>query len=326
MFEACILDVCTYFDQPEVVERVVCMANEAVASFCESSGLPVTWRTSVFCPLACPANSHYSPLMSGCQPSCPSPVALDPLDCPLAEREGCECDAGYVLDKGQCIFQEDCGCRDVNAFYIPSNTSYTTPDCSRTLECRPSTFGSTLHVTKHESPPPCPPEATCVVSSAGQRSCKCRGGYVDVGGTCVKVVSQPPPQTILPPVAQTTPETMVIIDEHTHPHPPTPAPPTPPPIPPTTILPGPMTPELSPEPTPRPPTPPPIPPTTDMPGPMTPELPPEPTPRPPTFPPIPPTTDLPGPMMPELTTIIGPPATPEKTTVKVSLFFDPSFE
>ncbi|RUS89864.1 hypothetical protein EGW08_002394, partial [Elysia chlorotica] len=232
MFEACVLDVCTYIDQPEVVAKVVCMANEALASFCETSGLPVAWRSALFCPLDCPANSHYSPLMSGCQPSCPSPNGLDPEDCPLAEREGCQCDDGFVLDRGQCIFQEDCGCRDVSAFYIPRNTSYTTADCSQTLECRPSDLGSTLHVTQHEDV--CPPTATCVLSPTGARSCRCKDGYRDRGGECVRVVSLPPPPTMpaetTPTILPTPKKPKVVTDEATPPRqtPPRVTPPPPP--------------------------------------------------------------------------------------------------
>ncbi|GFR93194.1 zonadhesin-like [Elysia marginata] len=295
MFEACVLDVCTYIDQPEVVTRVVCMANEAVASFCETSGLSVTWRSTDFCPLSCPANSHYSPLMSGCQPSCPSPVTVDPLECPLAEREGCECDAGFVLDRGQCIFQEDCGCRDVNAFYIPTNTSYTTADCSRTLECRPSTFGSTLHVTQHETPPPCPPQATCVVDGAGARSCQCKDGYVDVGGECVQVVSLPPPMTARPVkttpgiVVEPTPEEPEIVTDVFPPK--TPRIPTPPARP-TTIPPFVMT---------------------TLGGPLPPQTPPHPTPERPGTPPPPVMTTLGGPVPPEGdTTVVVQPPTTEK--------------
>ncbi|XP_035826940.1 zonadhesin-like [Aplysia californica] len=183
IFDACLLDVCAYAYDPDLRKEVTCMNLEALATVCEEAGVRVEWRAGMGCPIKCPTNSHYNPLMSGCQSSCLGPA---PRVCPLAEREGCECDPGFVLDNGMCIQQEDCGCSDVDGVYIPMGTSIVSPDCTRRIECQPSEFGSLLVATPLDNDA-CAKEAICSVRDGNDIQCVCKPGYVGDGYECLPV-------------------------------------------------------------------------------------------------------------------------------------------
>lgn len=54
--------------------RALCDSLQSFEDACQNQGLkPPIWRNSSFCPLECPAHSHYT----NCLPSCP-PSCLDP--------------------------------------------------------------------------------------------------------------------------------------------------------------------------------------------------------------------------------------------------------
>ncbi|XP_064817161.1 IgGFc-binding protein-like [Oncorhynchus masou masou] len=60
-----------------------------------------------FCPLTCPANSHYELCADTCSSTCYS-LSESPKY-PLCQ-EGCQCSDGFVFDGGKCVLLENCGC------------------------------------------------------------------------------------------------------------------------------------------------------------------------------------------------------------------------
>lgn len=49
MFESCIYDVCSYFDDVKKRTEAACRAAEGLEAICETSGFDVQWRSSSFC-------------------------------------------------------------------------------------------------------------------------------------------------------------------------------------------------------------------------------------------------------------------------------------
>lgn len=49
MFESCIFDVCSYFDDVKKRTEAACRAAEGLETICEASGFDVQWRSSAFC-------------------------------------------------------------------------------------------------------------------------------------------------------------------------------------------------------------------------------------------------------------------------------------
>ena len=70
--------------------------------------------------LSCPANSHYSSCVPVCQPQCAP--ARGQRDCTPECVEGCQCDAGYVLNGKSCILPQNCGCYTDGKYFEVSLT------------------------------------------------------------------------------------------------------------------------------------------------------------------------------------------------------------
>lgn len=65
--------------------------------------------------VTCPPNSHYESCVSVCQPRCAA-IRLK-SDCNHYCVEGCQCDAGYVLNGKSCILPHSCGCYSDGKYY-----------------------------------------------------------------------------------------------------------------------------------------------------------------------------------------------------------------
>lgn len=65
--------------------------------------------------VTCPPNSHYESCVSVCQPRCAA-IRLK-SDCNHYCVEGCQCDAGYVLNGKSCILPHNCGCYSDGKYY-----------------------------------------------------------------------------------------------------------------------------------------------------------------------------------------------------------------
>ncbi|XP_078451893.1 IgGFc-binding protein-like isoform X2 [Lampetra planeri] len=130
LFTSCVLDQCwTHGDK-----GTLCGSLQAYADECAENGIVIMWRNTTFCPLECPADSHYE----SCAPPCPatcSNVTL-PGACQQPCGEGCVCDEGFVLSGDKCVPQDQCGCMDHNEFYHPLGDSwFATQNCSLHCSC-----------------------------------------------------------------------------------------------------------------------------------------------------------------------------------------------
>ncbi|XP_007941342.1 IgGFc-binding protein [Orycteropus afer afer] len=156
-FRQCVYDLCAQKGD----SAFLCRSLAAYTAACQAAGLAVKpWRTDSFCPLQCPAHSHYSICMRSCQGSC---AALSGLTgCTTRCFEGCECDDRFLLSQGVCIPTRDCGCTH-GGRYLPVNSSLLTSDCSERCSCSLST-GLTCQAAG------CPAGRVCEVQ-AGTRNC-----------------------------------------------------------------------------------------------------------------------------------------------------------
>uniref|UniRef100_A0A4W5L3C1 Si:dkey-65b12.6 n=1 Tax=Hucho hucho TaxID=62062 RepID=A0A4W5L3C1_9TELE len=115
----------------------LCRHLQTYVTFCQASGgLVSSWRSDQFCPLTCPANSHYELCADTCSSTCDS-LSESPK-CPLCQ-EGCQCDDGFVFDGGKCVLLENCGCV-VDGHYYKSGQSVILGNCSETCNCAAGVF------------------------------------------------------------------------------------------------------------------------------------------------------------------------------------------
>ncbi|CAH7375907.1 Fcgbp [Phodopus roborovskii] len=169
-FRQCVYDLCAHKGN----KTYLCRSLAAYTAACQVAGATVKpWRTESFCPLQCPAHSHYSVCTRSCQGSC---AALSGLTgCTTRCFEGCECDDHFLLSQGVCIPAHDCGCT-FNGQYMPVNTSLMTSDCQELCCCSART-GLTCHAAG------CPSGHVCELQG-GVRNCQAARGLcsISVGG------------------------------------------------------------------------------------------------------------------------------------------------
>ncbi|XP_041034737.1 IgGFc-binding protein-like isoform X2 [Carcharodon carcharias] len=130
-FNDCVYDTCQYGG----LEETLCDQLQAYTDACLSARATVhSWRTPDFCPLNCPANSHYSLCASACPLTCND--LFTPTMCSETCVEGCECDRGFILSDSQCVPETQCGCTDTAGNYrLPEETWYKA-GCSERCQCR----------------------------------------------------------------------------------------------------------------------------------------------------------------------------------------------
>lgn len=162
-FQGCLLDACQAQGHP----GGLCPAVAAYVAACQAAGAQLgEWRRPDFCPFQCPAHSHYELCGDSCPVSCPSLSA--PEGCESACREGCVCDAGFVLSGDSCVPVGQCGCLHDGRYYPLGQAFYPGPECERRCECGPGG-----HVTCQEGPA-CGPYEECRLED-GVQACHATG-------------------------------------------------------------------------------------------------------------------------------------------------------
>uniref|UniRef100_A0A2K6BKH1 Fc gamma binding protein n=1 Tax=Macaca nemestrina TaxID=9545 RepID=A0A2K6BKH1_MACNE len=162
-FQGCLLDACQVQGHP----GGLCPAVAAYVAACQAAGAQLgEWRRPDFCPFQCPAHSHYELCGDSCPVSCPSLSA--PEGCESACREGCVCDAGFVLSGDTCVPVGQCGCLYDGRYYPLGEAFYPGPECERRCECGPGG-----HVTCQEGAA-CGPHEECRLED-GVRACHATG-------------------------------------------------------------------------------------------------------------------------------------------------------
>ncbi|XP_078061429.1 IgGFc-binding protein-like [Mustelus asterias] len=131
-FKNCLYDVCEANGQREVL----CNSLQAYAIACQSAGVHIkSWRNKDFCPLSCPANSHYELCAGTCESSCSEILA--PGGCDATCSEGCQCDAGYVSSGIECVPLENCGCVYQGRYFQAEEVIFTR-NCLEKCTCYPT--------------------------------------------------------------------------------------------------------------------------------------------------------------------------------------------
>ncbi|KAF7242489.1 IgGFc-binding protein [Varanus komodoensis] len=155
-FHDCIYDSCFF----EGHYSAVCAALASYAAACKADGITVyPWRSSKFCPLTCPPNSHYEPCAKGCSQTCIS--LYTPVPCPASCEEGCVCNEGFVTSGSGCVPIAECGCFYQGQYYPAQQDFY--PTCNEHCKCQ---GGGNIVCTLAS----CGPNEECRLKD-GQRKC-----------------------------------------------------------------------------------------------------------------------------------------------------------
>ncbi|XP_025067503.1 IgGFc-binding protein-like, partial [Alligator sinensis] len=145
-FNNCAYDLCALQLEP----GALCRSLQSYADACQSLGVTIdAWRNATFCPIQCPANSHYEPCTTACPQTCARPTA--PSTCSLPCVEGCVCDSGYLLYNDRCVPSGQCGCWHEDRHYPIGSEFWTDDTCSK--KCRCPAAGSKLTCAVASCPP-----------------------------------------------------------------------------------------------------------------------------------------------------------------------------
>ncbi|KAH0631338.1 hypothetical protein JD844_005627 [Phrynosoma platyrhinos] len=151
-FNNCVYDLClNNGDSP-----ALCQSIQSYVSDCQGAGVSVQpWRTASFCPLSCPANSHYEVCANICSTSCAK--ISDPQTCPETCAEGCQCNDGYFFDGLGCVPVGSCGCFKNGRYYQP-NEQVLLNRCQERCHCIP---GQGVTCVTHS----CATDETCEIQT-----------------------------------------------------------------------------------------------------------------------------------------------------------------
>uniref|UniRef100_A0A8C3MV12 Uncharacterized protein n=1 Tax=Geospiza parvula TaxID=87175 RepID=A0A8C3MV12_GEOPR len=129
-FDTCSYDLC----ELGLDRETLCKSLQSYADACQSLGVHIpVWRNATFCPITCPANSHYEPCAAACPATCVDPTAPD--NCSLPCVEGCVCDSGYLLYNDRCVPSQQCGCWHNGQHYPVGSEFWTDNTCSSKCTC-----------------------------------------------------------------------------------------------------------------------------------------------------------------------------------------------
>uniref|UniRef100_A0A8C9YAT7 VWFD domain-containing protein n=1 Tax=Sander lucioperca TaxID=283035 RepID=A0A8C9YAT7_SANLU len=132
-YDACVREMSTGKGSVDIL----CRHIQNYVTACQLAGTTISkWRSDSFCPVRCPAGSHYELCSSACSSTCSSLQRYNP--CPLCQ-EGCQCDDSLMSDGGRCVPVEQCGCV-VGGNYYKSATSVLRNDCTERCVCQSGQF------------------------------------------------------------------------------------------------------------------------------------------------------------------------------------------
>ncbi|XP_077193127.1 IgGFc-binding protein-like [Paroedura picta] len=161
-FEHCLYDVCA----ADGARESLCRSIQAYVTACQAAGARVgAWRTETFCPLTCPANSHYETCTKTCDSTCASLSTV--AQCTKKCFEGCQCNDGYAFDGDTCVPLDRCGCVH-NGIYLKAREILFSRNCTEKCTCTASS-----RFTCEETS--CPAELSCALKD-GVRGCVTQEG------------------------------------------------------------------------------------------------------------------------------------------------------
>ncbi|KAK1804984.1 hypothetical protein P4O66_019146, partial [Electrophorus voltai] len=112
-FRDCVYDIC----MSDGDNNTICNSIAAYMTDCQNFGVTVKhWRTPTFCPLKCPANSHYEICAGSCDTPCPGLTEI--IKCNIQTCfEGCMCDSGFFNNGTGCVKADQCSCYENGLTY-----------------------------------------------------------------------------------------------------------------------------------------------------------------------------------------------------------------
>uniref|UniRef100_A0A8D3DKZ4 VWFD domain-containing protein n=1 Tax=Scophthalmus maximus TaxID=52904 RepID=A0A8D3DKZ4_SCOMX len=191
--------------------HILCRHVQNYVTACQLAGAKISeWRRKDFCPVTCPAGSHYELCSSSCSSTCFSLEQSGP--CPVCQ-EGCRCDRGLMSDGVACVPVEKCGCV-VDGQYYTSGASVLLDDCSERCVCQVGRFSCSAtscnkgeECSNRDGTIGCYPTVPCAANSHYEecgtscpasceppprvcpkicrRGCFCDHGFVRSGDKCV---------------------------------------------------------------------------------------------------------------------------------------------
>uniref|UniRef100_A0A8C8VK49 VWFD domain-containing protein n=1 Tax=Pelusios castaneus TaxID=367368 RepID=A0A8C8VK49_9SAUR len=128
-FNSCLYDMCA----TNGTRETLCQSLQGYAAACQAAGAKIeTWRTASFCPLNCPAKSHYELCTHSCDFTCAT-LSTSP-QCTERCFEGCQCNNGLLFDGESCVFLDGCGCFR-HGRYIKSMETVISASCTEKCTC-----------------------------------------------------------------------------------------------------------------------------------------------------------------------------------------------
>ncbi|XP_070620019.1 IgGFc-binding protein-like isoform X1 [Erythrolamprus reginae] len=169
-FDSCVLDACLFKGH----QSILCSAIAAYATVCQAQGIQIdTWRSASFCSPSCPHNSHYELCGDGCPVTCHGLSAPD--GCKASCKEGCYCNAGFVLSGDECVPIGECGCLYQGRYYKKGDEFSPGASCQHKCRCGENGAVECRKVF-------CGPQQQCGIEK-GKRACHPRGyGKCSVSG------------------------------------------------------------------------------------------------------------------------------------------------
>ncbi|XP_059575337.1 IgGFc-binding protein [Alligator mississippiensis] len=129
-FSSCVYDLCLGRED----SQILCWSIQSYVMACQDAGVNIQlWRSDSFCPLSCPANSHYHACPDLWTHTCYE--LKTSLDSPKTCAEGCQCDNGFVFNGQDCVVKESCGCFKDGRYYQP-NENVLVNKCQQSCTCR----------------------------------------------------------------------------------------------------------------------------------------------------------------------------------------------
>nr|XP_023659488.1 IgGFc-binding protein-like isoform X1 [Paramormyrops kingsleyae] len=116
--------------------KMLCHSIAAYVADCQNIGTEIkNWRTPTFCPLPCPANTHFEVCQGTCSSPCPGLSHM--IKCTASCNEGCACNSGYFFNGTGCVTLDQCSCYADGLTY-KIGESVISEDCRKTCTCQAS--------------------------------------------------------------------------------------------------------------------------------------------------------------------------------------------
>nr|XP_056702382.1 IgGFc-binding protein-like [Euleptes europaea] len=128
-FNNCVHDLC----KAQGNRVILCRAIHSYVTACQAAGITINpWRTPQFCPMKCPANSHYELCAKACPRGCQEATSI--TQCPRTCAEGCQCDEGYFMAEYRCVPMSLCRCF-YNGTWFKVGVMVLTAECQQQCIC-----------------------------------------------------------------------------------------------------------------------------------------------------------------------------------------------